>query len=427
MEPDQCFGVVCNAVTIPGAPETWIVDKPSNPSNSRNASFTYMGSDSQTPITELVFECRIDSTDPFAWEDCEYPAEYRNLSARAAHVRDPRHRRARRRPGRPDARAATRGPTRRCRRNDPPETFIDVKPPAQTWLLDAVFTFHSNEPDVTFECKVDAFPYEPCGFEMVMNMQRGALRVGPRGDRGRPAHVLRARHRLRGQRRRSRPPTRGSCSAISTVFLPGPNPESTGFTPPETPLDPATGGETLSTTATIDFQANVADATFECSLDLEPFVPCAPPVTYTNLHARRAQLLRHRDGPRRRPGDGARAEYEWEIVDPIDTTPPDTSIELAPPTGSSNTRFEFTGTDDLTPPELITYECRIDSTNALDWESCVSPYNLLEFYTYEDPQMAPGQHTFEVRAVDAAEPSSTRPTRTSRATSTRRLPATRGR
>src|SRR3712207_9472115 len=27
-----------------------------------------------------IFECRLDSTSEAAWEDCEYPAEYRNLS-----------------------------------------------------------------------------------------------------------------------------------------------------------------------------------------------------------------------------------------------------------------------------------------------------------------------------------------------------------
>ena len=52
----------------------------------------------------------------------------------------------------------------------------------------------------------------------------------------------------------------------------------------------------------------------------------------------------------------------------------------------------------------MTYECRVDSTNELDWVECVSPFNLLDMFTYEDPQMAPGEHTFEVRAIDIAEP-----------------------
>src|SRR5688572_33331214 len=72
-EFDQCYGVVCATGALPGEPETWIVDHPAEVSNSRNASFTYSGKDDITPITELVFECRVDSADPLAWEDCEYP------------------------------------------------------------------------------------------------------------------------------------------------------------------------------------------------------------------------------------------------------------------------------------------------------------------------------------------------------------------
>ena len=29
MEPEQCFGVVCEIGTVPGAPDTWIVSGPS--------------------------------------------------------------------------------------------------------------------------------------------------------------------------------------------------------------------------------------------------------------------------------------------------------------------------------------------------------------------------------------------------------------
>jgi hypothetical protein len=57
--------------------------------------------------------------------------------------------------------------------------------------------------------------------------------------------------------------------------------------------------------------------------------------------------------------------------------------------------------DDLTPPVLLTFECRVDSANDLDWFACVSPFNLLDIFTYQDVQMAPGQHTFEVRAIDS--------------------------
>ena len=50
------------------------------------------------------------------------------------------------------------------------------------------------------------------------------------------------------------------------------------------------------------------------------------------------------------------------------------------------------------------FECRVDSTNNLDWQECTSPVNLLDMFASEDPQVGPGEHTFEVRAIDMAEP-----------------------
>ena len=45
MEPGQCFGIVCTRGATPGAPDTWFIEKPPAVSNSRNASFTYLGRD----------------------------------------------------------------------------------------------------------------------------------------------------------------------------------------------------------------------------------------------------------------------------------------------------------------------------------------------------------------------------------------------
>ena len=194
----------------------------------------------------------------------------------------------------------------------------------------------------------------------------------------------------------------------------------------------------LESHATIVFTANVDGATFECSLDLEPFVPCnadaapqygaaARSVTYTGLfqgeHILRI-LATDSDGIEQVEV----TEYEWEVLEFQDTSPPETFLERAPANNSSSTIFEFTGIDDATPPSLLIFECRIDSTNALDWTECVSPFNLLDLYTYQDIQLAPGQHTFEVRAKDMAEPEiSIRRTPSSTGTSTRRRSSTPGR
>ena len=386
---------------MPGEPETWIVEGPPALSHSRNASFTYNGSDLQSLPHEIVYECRIDTQDPFAWEDCEYPAEWMNLSPGEHFVEI-------RAIDMLGAGLADSSPARHVwtyqplPAGDPPEVFLDLKPEPKTWVLDAIFTFHSNEPDVTFECKVDEFGYEPCGFDTVADMDRGGFEWGFERGRGRPAHLLRPRDRLRGQRRRADDlhvePARHRHRVPAR-----PEPASRRASRrPRIRSSSATGGETLSTTAVIAFEANMADATFECSLDLQPFEPCTSPVTYEDLlpgdHILRVIATAGE------VSELEAAEYEWAIVEGIDTAPPRRSIERRPPSNSSSTQFEFTGTDDQTPPELLVFECRVDSTNELDWEECVSPFNLLDLYTYEDPQMAPGQHTFEVRAIDTVRP-----------------------
>ncbi len=393
VEPAQCLGVVCTVGAVPGAPETVIVERPPLPSHSRNATFTYIGSDSTTALIDMLWECRLDSTSDLDWVECEYPAGLPQPEPRSAHasryravdsglLADPT----------PASYTWTYEP---LPANVGPTTVIDLKPELITWVPEALFTFHAEEPDVLFECRVDVNPFVPCSFDSVPPMNSGAYvyefvetEAGPHtfevraidfeGNVGDPATYT------------------WSLLGIATEFLDGP-----GFTP-GIPPEPNTGGPTLSTTATIDFQANVADATFECSLDLTPFVPCSAPATFADLtvggHELRVIATDSNGISEVEP-----AAFEWEVLDSLDTVPPATTIERVPVAGSSATLFEFTGTDNLTPTELVTFECRVDSTNALDWFACVSPFNLLDVFTYQDPQLAPGSHTFEVRAVDTAE------------------------
>ena len=64
------------------------------------------------------------------------------------------------------------------------------------------------------------------------------------------------------------------------------------------------------------------------------------------------------------------AEYTWSI-DAADTTDPDTIIELGPADGTTSTSatFLFTGTDNLTLPAALTFECSLDGA---PFESCES-------------------------------------------------------
>lgn len=70
---------------------------------------------------------------------------------------------------------------------------------------------------------------------------------------------------------------------------------------------------------------------------------------------------------------------------------PDTTITGGPPaTFSYDPIFEFTGSDDVTPAESLTFECAV--ANFVDWAPCASPHTVsgLPF----------GDHTFYVRATD---------------------------
>jgi hypothetical protein len=78
---------------------------------------------------------------------------------------------------------------------------------------------------------------------------------------------------------------------------------------------------------------------------------------------------------------------------PDDTTPPQTTIDTHPPAQTTNASaaFTFSGTDNVTAPASLAFECRLDGAG---WAACTSPAS----YT----NLALGSHTFDVRAKDAA-------------------------
>jgi CSLREA domain-containing protein len=382
-EPAQCSGVVCTISVAPGAPDTEIVDHPPNPSSSQNALFTFIGTDDTTALADLGFECRLDSTDPLAWVECDNPQEYFGLSpgehtfeVRAVDLQE----------------QVDPTPASYTWIYDPlppgvaPDTFIDIAPPLSSPLLEGVFTFSSNEPDVTFECSLDGEPFTECVFAFEFAFEE--TQVGE--------HTFQVRAiDFEGNIDPTPATYVWTVTGLVTTITDGP-----AFTPPEEPGEPATGGETSSTTALFVFEANVADATFLCSLDLGPFEACTSPVEYTGLAVGEHIFQVIATDPESEATQLEATVYEWTVLPTEDITPPNTVISLAPASGTSDTVFEFTGTDDQTQPAALTFECRLDSTLETDWIECTSPFNLL----VEFPGFAPGDHTFEVRANDNAEP-----------------------
>ncbi len=75
-----------------------------------------------------------------------------------------------------------------------------------------------------------------------------------------------------------------------------------------------------------------------------------------------------------------------------DVTPPDTVITETPPNPQTySAQFVFTGSDNVTPPEQLTFECSLDGE---PFAACASPYEVMD--------LLPGDHLFQLRAVDAA-------------------------
>ena len=115
-----------------------------------------------------------------------------------------------------------------------------------------------------------------------------------------------------------------------------------------------------ATSATFTFSSDVAGATFECRLDLDPagFTPCASGVTYTGL-ALGEHLLEVRAKTPAGTVDLEPAEYEWLIGD---DTPPTAEILTGPPQApatTTDTTVTFTFTGDANGGSPLTFQCSL--------------------------------------------------------------------
>jgi uncharacterized protein (TIGR03382 family) len=150
-------------------------------------------------------------------------------------------------------------------------------------------------------------------------------------------------------------------------------------------------GTTRDTSATFDFTSSEATpsppgVTYLCKLDTETdFTPCPDPKTYTGLGegAHRLEVIAE-------DAAGNRSETPAVRTWTVDTTAPDTRIVSGPMgvTRSTSATFEFSVE---TPEPGVTYECKLDTET--DFTPCTSPRTF--------SNLAQGQHTLLVRAVDA--------------------------
>ena len=149
--------------------------------------------------------------------------------------------------------------------------------------------------------------------------------------------------------------------------------------PPATTILTAPAALSTSADATFTF-FDQPGSTYECRLDPvevpipTPFETCVSGVTYTDLTNGAHRFEVRATAPLLngiRTVETPPVSHEWTI-DAADTTAPNTSLDLGPadPTTSTSATFIFSGTDNLTAPVDLTFECRLDSTSDLAWVDC---------------------------------------------------------
>jgi large repetitive protein len=345
------FEVRATDGTGTGSPigHTWVVDttapvvtvgaKPSSPTNSTTATFSFSANESGT-----TFQCKLDSA---ALATCTSPKTYGSLADgsrtftvqgrdRAGNLADP------------VTYAWTVDTTA-------PDTTITSNPPPQSPTTSASFAFTATEAGSSFECRLDAQAWAACATSQTYD----AL--------GQGAHTFSVRA------------TDGAGNVDAT-------PASVGWVvdtvAPDTTIDSKPSSLTNNANATFAFSATETGAVFECKLDLEAdFSTCASPKNLLGLaDGQHVLAIQARDAAGN--VDPTPASHTWTV----DTTPPDTTIGSAPPDPSSSGLASFT----FASESGATFECKLDG---LAFASCTSPTS----YTPPD-----GTHTFQVRALDAA-------------------------
>ena len=153
LRPLQCYNVRCDGSESPPdpvPPETLILEGPSSPSASTDATFHFNGSDN---VGHVAFECRLDDG---VFEPCTSPMTYTGLAAgahtflvRSVDISDNR-----------DATPASHSWT--VGFSGPPQTTIEAAPDLTTTATSATFEFTSSEVGSTFECTLDGVTFAGC-------------------------------------------------------------------------------------------------------------------------------------------------------------------------------------------------------------------------------------------------------------------------
>jgi hypothetical protein len=325
--------------TTIAVPDTSITSAPAAQTSSTDPSFSFA---SDTP--GATFECKLDGA---TFAACTSPTTYASI-AEGAHTFQVRA-----------VTGAGQDPTPASHTwtidTTAPDTTITGGPSGLVNYNYVTFDLSSNEAGSTFECRFDGAAFAPC----TSPVNTGGLAEG--------SHTFEARAK----------------DAVGNVdATPATRTWAIDFTSPNTTITGGPLGAVSSTSATFTFTSNESPVTFQCSLDGAAFAACTSPVLYSGLaQGSHTFQVRATDGVGNQ--DATPASSTWTV----DTTAPDTTITSTPANNSlPPATFTFTSSE-----PAATFECRLDGAA---FAPCTSPL------TYST--LAKGQHTFDVRARDAA-------------------------
>ncbi|MGE0068222.1 MAG: hypothetical protein AB7T48_12810, partial [Solirubrobacterales bacterium] len=155
---------------------------------------------------------------------------------------------------------------------------------------------------------------------------------------------------------------------------------------PQTTIDSTPTGTIDIAAAAFSFSSSESGA-FQCRLDSsssEGWSTCASPASLSGLsEGTHTFEVRAIDAVGNVDVTPASATFS------VDTVAPETTIDTSPPGTIDVAEAEFA----FSSSEEGTFECRLDSVSDADWSLCISPSSL--------SGLSEGEHSFEVRAVDA--------------------------
>lgn len=326
-------------ITDTTPPDTSLTSTPALLSTSASATFQFTATEPGS-----TFECKLDSG---SWAACTTPKTYTGL-AEGSHTVQVR---------------ATDGSAN----TDPtpasytwvvdtvaPDTALSGQPAAITSATTANLTFTSTDGTATFECKLDGGAWTAC--------------TSPRALTGLADGV----HNFQVR-------------AVDPAGNVDPTPENTTWYvdsgAPTTTVTAHPAALVRTSSATVAFNADDPNATFECKLDGGAWVACTSPRALTGL-ADGAHTLQIRATDLAGNTEATPVTVSWTV----DTTAPAApGLKQTPaPTASSST-FVI----DREPG--TTLECQLDGGA---WVACTSPYT---------PEgLADGPHTLKLRQTDDA-------------------------